>query len=145
MRLPRLIPLRRSRRLSFFLVALHALALLSFCLLFSWAWLAGSVATSVLLVSLFYCLRDSTITALRLGRHGDIFCLFADGSRAQVAVMPSTIVFSGLIVLRLYGDGGATVLSLLSDNFVAAADFRVLKVWLRSRAAIFEQDAGDEV
>lgn len=144
MRLPRLIPLCRSRRLSLFLIALHALALLSVCALFSWAWGAGIVATGVSLTSLFYCLRAPSIVALRLGVRGDLFAIWIDGSSVSATVMPNTVVFSRLVVLRLQADRVPIVLSLLSDSFTVGADFRLVKVWLRARASVSEK-IGDDV
>ncbi|MFA6180164.1 MAG: protein YgfX [Candidatus Methylopumilus sp.] len=144
MRLPRLIPLCRSRRLSLFLIALHVLALLSVCVLFSWAWFAGVVAVGVALLSLFYCLRAPSIAALRLGGRGDLFALLIDGGSVPVTVLPNTVVFSHLVVLQLRADRAPIVLSLLPDSFVVSADFRRLKVWLRARATISEKVDDDE-
>lgn len=144
MRLPRLIPLCRSRRLSLFLIALHVLALLSVCALFSWAWGAGIIAAGVSLISLFYCLRAPSIVALRLGIRGDLFALLIDGSSVPVTVMPNTVVFSRLVVLQLHADSAPIVLPLLPDSFVVGADFRLMKVWLRARATISEKVVDDE-
>jgi hypothetical protein len=145
MRLPRLIPLCRSRRLVVFLVALHAIALVGFCWTFLWSWPVVVPATALFLLTLRASLRASPIVALRLGIKGDLSCLLVDGRRLAVDLLPSATVLLGVVVLRFHLNGARPmVLALLSDSFVVAADFRILKVWLRARALTLRKVGGDE-
>lgn len=137
MRLPRLIPLCRSRRLSAYLVTLHVTAFVALSF-FPWPLLVQIFAGVLLCISLAHGLQNSPIVALRLGARGDLFSVLADGSRVAATVLPSSTVFSALILLRLRGDGVPAALSLLRDSFVVADDFRVLRVWLRGRATVGE-------
>ena len=135
MRLPRLIPLCRSRQLTVFLIAIHASAGLGLAI-FPWPWYADGVATLLLGLSLYSSVRPSLVVALRLGVQGDLSCVLANGASLPAKIMPSTSVFSGLIQLHLRGQELPTYLTLVGDSVSNADDFRTLRVWLRGRALI---------
>lgn len=135
MPLPRRIPLCRSRRLGSYLVALHVVASIGLGL-FPWPVLIKLCVTAALMASLAYCLRPLPVLALRLGIRGDLLGVFSDDSSQPLVVLPSSAVFASLVVLHLRSNTGPVVLPLLRDSFVESDDFRLLRVWLRSRAIV---------
>jgi hypothetical protein len=93
--------------------------------------LMGLVAVS-LLVSLRHQ-RRQPVTALILGRYGELEIETKVGARETVLIGPHTTVFPGLIVLLLRRGGRPLALPLLPDALDADAH-RQLRLWLQWRA-----------
>lgn len=135
MRLPRLIPLGRSRRL---FGALHLLSIAALLALWQLKlpFLFSLVLAIVLVFSLRRSLRMSPIKALRLGVRGDLLCVLGDGRQLPAELLPGTTVLASWVLLKLRGEGLPGSLLLLADSVTQQDDFRVLRVWLRGRANV---------
>lgn len=132
MQFPVFLELRRSRRLTFWLIAVHLAAAVSVMLLPLPAW-----ACLVLPASIYRSLRRPAIAGLRLGADGQLECLLADGAGLAADVLPDTTVFRSLVVMRLRVAETRRIqcLVVLADS-VGAGQFRVLRLWLRWKAKV---------
>ncbi len=142
MRLPWLIPLRRSRRLFVVQTLLSALAVAAWWQLQLPAYALWS-GWLVLVCAWGVGLRESAVQALRLGRDGELYCRLADGRLLAAFVLPGTSVNASWVLLRLRGEGLPASLFLLADSVDRQDDFRALRVWLRGRAEIAEAPSDD--
>lgn len=133
MRLPRFIPLCRSRRLIQLLVVLN-LAAIIVVLLMPWPWWVALL--SILVVGLFYRLesRDFPLRGLQLGYWGDLDCVLSDGRRVSARTRGVSVVWSNLVLLHLAGEGVPKHVVLLADSCEQSDDFCLLRVWLRARS-----------
>lgn len=129
------IPLRPSCRLALVLALAHLVALavawlLSLPLLYK-GLLAAGIAASALLV-----LRQSRypeVSALHLGKAGELEIETKVGARETATVLPQTTVLPGLIVLLLRRSGRTTALPLPTDATGQHAH-RQLRLWLKWQA-----------
>lgn len=135
MHLPVTIALRPSRRLALLLALAHGAAL---AVLFPLSLplpikglLVASIAVSALLV--LRRVRDPEVSALQLGRAGELTVEEKVGSRDTASVLPSTTVLPGLVVLLLRRGPRTLALPLLADATGRDAQ-RQLRLWLRWQA-----------
>lgn len=134
MQFPIHIKLCRSRLLSVLLFLCHATAAAGVIAL-PWSWLMRALLLALIGASTWRTQQPSKILGLRLSARGDLDCQFASGERAAALVLPGSVVFNQLIVLRLQiGDARwADNLALLPDS-ISFEQFRVLRLWLRWRS-----------
>lgn len=130
------ITLRPSRRLALAVTLAHgiALAVLSPLLLplpFK-GLLAAAIAVSALLV--LRRIRDPGVSALHLGKAGDLTVETGVGARATATVLPQTTILPGLVVLLLQRGSRTLALPLPADAIGCDAQ-RQLRLWLRWLAA----------
>lgn len=99
-----------------------------------WAWPLQCLLLFLLGLSLSSVLRTPKIRGLRLAAGGRLACRFADGEPVEACLLPDTVAFGQLIVLRMrLGDARTiTSLALLPDS-MSANQFRLLRLWLRWR------------
>ncbi len=131
MQFPLHIDVCRSRRLSYLIVLLHAVA--GGCLwVLPWHLATRCVLLAMLGWSAWQALRPSSIVGLRLSEGGELALLSAAGEPVYVAVQADSTVFSQLIVLRIRDEehGRLRSLVLLPDS-MRAEHFRLLRLWLR--------------
>ncbi len=131
MQFPLHIDLRHSRRLSFLIVLLHAVA--GGCLwVLPWHLAARGVLLAMVGWSAWQALRPSSVVGLRLTEGGELALLSAVDEPVYVAVQADSTVFSELIVLRVRDEehGRLSSLVLLPDS-MRAEHFRLLRLWLR--------------
>lgn len=89
-------------------------------------------------LSLFRALQPPNIFALKfLKRTATLECHHRASSECGACtVMPGSVVFSTLIVLRMRQDESNRVISLaLFSDQMSAGEFRALKIWLRWSAS----------
>lgn len=135
MHFPVLIALRRSRLLFVLNLVLHALAAAS-VLLLPWPTSVRLLLLAPLAWSLWQQVRrPSRVIGLSLAESGALACGFANGEQNSVRVQPDTVVFSQLVILRVRDSdtNRLDTLVLLPDS-MPAAQFRLLRLWLRWRA-----------
>ena len=136
MQFPVFLELRRSRRLTLSLIAVHLAAAVSVLLLPLPAW-ACAVLPAPLVVSLYRSLRRPAITGLRLGADGNLECLVADGAGVAAEVLPDTTVFRSLVVLRLrLAETRRTHHVVVLGDSIGVEQLRVLRLWLRWKAKV---------
>jgi toxin CptA len=134
--LPVAIPLRPSRRLSLVLALAHIGALavvwpISLPLSYK-----GLVAAGVA-VSAWLALRRTRyagVSALHLGKAGELEIETKVGARDTATVLPQTTVLPGLVVLLLRR-GRRTLALLLPTDATGRNAHRQLRLWLRWHAA----------
>lgn len=142
MQFPTYLELHRSRFLFVLLLLFHILALTSVIVL-PWPWVVRVCFIFPILLSIGYAARVPHIVALRLSERAGLECIVGAGDRISAKVMPDSVVFRHLIVLRLQLDDEKRIrnLSLLPDS-LSAEQFRTLRLWLRWRA---KERAGNDV
>ena len=142
MQFPIAIELRRSRLLFVLTVSLHALAA-GCLLLLPWPPWTRYLLLAMLTWSAWRTWWPSKVVGLLLAASGDLTCLLADGGRLLPLVQPDSVVFKQLVVLRLRDreTGQIDSLALLPDS-MSAAQFRLLRLWLRCRVDASDHCAG---
>jgi toxin CptA len=136
------IELRRSRLLFVLTVSLHALAAGSLLLL-PWPPWPRYLLLATLVLSAWWTWQPSKVVGLQLAASGDLTCLLAGGGRLSPLVQPDSVVFKQLVVLRVRDreTGRIDSLALLPDS-MSAAQFRLLRLWLRWRVDASDRCAG---
>ncbi|MBN8453897.1 protein YgfX [Accumulibacter sp.] len=128
------LELRRSRLLAGLTILLHLLAVACVWLL-PWPLPARSLLLLPLAISAWRALRPSPFVGIRLGARGEFALRHVRGDIVACQVQPETTVFGRLVVLRVRDDQARRrSLTVLPDS-VSADQFRLLRVWLRWRAA----------
>jgi len=142
MQLPLTLPLRRSRRLTIMLAVAHALAAAT-ALSLSLPWGLKIVLLTAIIASAWLSLVRLTgpnrICRLTLRDDGRLEFARVDGSCGEARLHPQTTVTAFLCVLLLRAQARVEALVLLPDA-LAAEDFRLLRLWLRWRAARSDLD-----
>ncbi|HUY01834.1 MAG TPA: protein YgfX [Rhodocyclaceae bacterium] len=137
MQLPATLSLRRSRRLAALLAGAHALAA-AVVLSLALPWWLKIVLLAAILVSTWRRLNrlrgPGRICRLTLRADGRLEFSRVDGSCGVASVHPQTTVTAFLCVLLLRIQARVEALVLLPDA-LDAEDFRLLRLWLRWRAA----------
>ena len=137
MQLPLTLSLRPSCRLGLLLAAAHGGAVAA-ALLISIPWWLKLVLLAAILASALHQLLRLTgqrrICRLILRDDGRLEFSRIDGSCGEARIHPQTTVTSLLAVLLLRQEGRIEALVLLPDA-LDAEDFRLLRLWLRWRAA----------
>ena len=136
MQFPILIELRRSFFLSCLLGLIHLQAFLCIAVL-PWPLLVRLLLLLPVGLSLFQALQPPNIFALKLHkRTTTLECRRRGHEWGSCSVLPSSVVFSKLIVLRMrQGESNRVIsLALFSDQ-MDAGSFRALKIWLRWSAS----------
>lgn len=141
MQFPVTIELQRSHYLTLLLVLFHTLAVGSVIAL-PCDWLLRCVLLLVIGWSLWYSLRTSRILGLRISGQDGLVARLADGNDVPLTALPDSTVFPRLIVLRLRvgEEKKVSSLALLPDQ-MSAAQFRLLRLWLRWQTAA-KEDVG---
>jgi hypothetical protein len=140
MRLPRLIPLRSSRRLRAFLLLLH-LAALAVSMTLPVPWLVRALLALALGISLWRSWPESLPALLILREDGFLEWRDAPAEEGVVQTIdPSTVVMRLGVVLydhpltELGLDKCTLRRTLLLPDNLPPGEFRVLRMWLRGRA-----------
>ena len=137
MQLPLTLALHPSRRLGLLLAALHLGAVVS-ALLISIPWWIRLSLLAAILASAWHQLSrltgQSRICRLVLRADGRLEFSRLDGSCGEAQVHPQTTVTSLLAILLLRQEGRTEALVVAPDA-LDAEDFRLLRLWLRWRAA----------
>ena len=141
MQFPVSIELQRSHLLTLLLVLFHSVAAGSVSAL-PWPWPLRFVVLLYVGCSLWYSLQPSRIRGLRISGRDGLDCRLADGNRIALTALPESTVFTRLIVLRLRigEEKRVSSLALLPDQ-MSAAQFRLLRLWLRWHAEA-KEDGG---
>jgi toxin CptA len=128
---PIFIELRRSRFLVFLLLLFHSLA--AACAL-ALPWLLRLALLGLIGLSAWRSLQPSKIVGLRLSERGGLDCLLTGSERTTALLLPDSVVFNQLIVLRMrIGEARRIVSIPLLPDSMSAEQFRMLRLWLRWR------------
>lgn len=135
MELPLVLRLQPSRGLRTVLLGAHVVAALSAVWITAvlGLFLLGGIVC-ILAVSLFFSLRQPSMTGLVLLQDGNLKLLEADGKEIDAYVEPSTTVFPWLVVLNLKAADGRKIRMTLPADALAGETHRQLRVWLLNSA-----------
>ncbi len=125
--------LKPSRRLRHSQTALHGLALLGLVLA-DLPWPAKAMGAVLVAISLWRRQRVQAVVALRCQADGRLE-LGQDQNWQAVELLPGSVVWPWLCVLRLQADRRQQTVTVLPDS-LEVEKFRRLRVWLRWRAAV---------
>jgi hypothetical protein len=103
--------------------------------------LAGSLLLSASALATVIRLRRNRLRTLTLRDAGSVEVEFLDGRHGDAKVQPGSTVLASLVLLRLEMGGRRLVLPLASD-MLNAADFRLLRVWMRWRSVAEDEVTG---